>query len=151
VAGRAGRGSLSGRVIVQTFDPSAPAITFAAAHDFVGFATDELATRRESGLPPASRMARIVVRDLDMHKADALGLKLKSALEQANAAHGDKVRMIGPSPCPISRIAGHYRFELLLFSQSRAAIQDILADARARGLCKSDAHTAIDIDPIALM
>jgi primosomal protein N' (replication factor Y) len=151
VAGRAGRGSLSGRVIVQTFDPAAPAITHAAAHDYVGFATEELRTRRESGLPPASRLARIVVRDTDLHKADAHALGLKAALDEANAAKGSKVRMLGPGPCPISRIAGHHRLELLLFSQSRAAIQEILADARARGLCKSDAHTAIDIDPIALM
>jgi primosomal protein N' (replication factor Y) len=151
VAGRAGRGKLPGRVIVQTFDPSAPAITFAAAHDYVGFAAEELQTRRESGLPPASRLARIVIRDTDLHKADAHALRLKNALDQANAAAGNKVRMIGPSPCPISRIAGHHRLELLLFSQSRAAIQDVLADARAKGLCKSDAHTAIDIDPIALM
>jgi primosomal protein N' (replication factor Y) len=151
VAGRAGRGSLSGRVIVQTFDPSAPAITYAAEHDFPGFAAQELAERRESGLPPASRLARIVIRDLDLHKAEDAANRLKAALESANAAAGNKVRMVGPSPCPISRIASHHRFELLLFSQSRAAIQHILADARAKGLCKSDAHTAIDIDPIALM
>ncbi len=151
VAGRAGRGQLPGRVIVQTFDPSAPAITFAAAHDYEGFASQELAERRESGLPPASRLARIVIRDLDLHKAEAAADRLKTALEEANAARDNKVRMVGPSPCPISRIAGHHRFELLLFSQSRAAIQTILADARAKGLCKSDAHTAIDIDPIALL
>ncbi len=151
VAGRAGRGSLPGRVIVQSFDTSAPALVHAAAHDFVTFAKEELATRRESNLPPMSRLARIVVRDEDFNKADAAAVRLKAALDEANAARGNKVRMIGPGPCPISRIAGHHRLELLLFSSSRSAIQDILADARTKGLCKSDAHTAIDIDPIALM
>ena len=151
VAGRAGRGHLPGRVIVQTFDPAAPSITFAARHDYAGFAAQELAERREAGLPPASRLARIVIRDTDLHKAEGAADRLKAALEEANKARDDKVRMIGPAPCPISRIAGHHRLELLLFSQSRAAIQNILADARANGLCKSDAHTAIDIDPISLM
>ncbi len=151
VAGRAGRGSLPGCVIVQSFDTSAPALVHAAAHDFVTFAKDELATRRESNLPPMSRLARIVVRDEELAKADAAAIRLKAALDEANAARGNRVRMIGPGPCPISRIAGHHRLELLLFSSSRSAIQDILADARAKGLCKSDAHTAIDIDPIALM
>ena len=151
VAGRAGRGSLSGRVIVQTFDPGAPAIVHAAEHDFVGFAREELASRREAQLPPMSRMARIVLRDIELSKANAAAARLRGALDEANASRGNKVRMIGPSPCPISRIAGHHRLELLLFSSSRSAIQDILADARAKGLCKSDAHTAIDIDPIALM
>jgi primosomal protein N' (replication factor Y) len=151
VAGRAGRGHLPGRVIVQTFDPTAPAITFAAEHDYAGFAAQELIERREAGLPPASRLARIVIRDMDQHKAEAAADRLKATLEEANAAREGKVRMIGPAPCPISRIAGHHRLELLLFSQSRAAIQNILADARAKGLCKSDAHTAIDIDPISLL
>ncbi len=151
VAGRAGRGSLSGRVIVQTFDPSAPAIVHAAEHDFVTFAREELASRREAHLPPMSRMARIVLRDLELSKATAAAERLKAALDEANDTRGKKVKMIGPSPCPISRIAGHHRLELLLFSSSRSAIQDILAGARAKGLCKSDAHTAIDIDPIALM
>ncbi len=151
VAGRAGRGTIPGRVIVQSFDVNAPALVHAAAHDFVTFARQELETRRESGLPPMSRLARIVVRDEELAKADAAATRLKSALDEANTARGNKVRMIGPGPCPISRIAGHHRLELLLFSSSRSAIQDILADARAKGLCKSDAHTAIDIDPIALM
>ncbi|MGH7291606.1 MAG: replication restart helicase PriA, partial [Myxococcota bacterium] len=151
VAGRAGRGSIPGRVIVQSFDTGAPALVHAAAHDFVTFAKEELATRRESNLPPMSRLARIVVRDEDLSKADASAARLKAALDEANATRGNKVHMIGPGPCPISRIAGHHRLELLLFSSSRSAIQDILSDARAKGLCKSDAHTAIDIDPIALM
>ncbi len=151
VAGRAGRGTMPGRVIVQSFDPSAPALVHAAAHDFVTFATEELLTRRESNLPPMSRLARIVLRDEELAKAEQAATRLKGALDEANAARGNKVRMIGPAPCPIARIAGHHRLELLLFSSSRSAIQDILADARAKGLCKSDAHTAIDVDPIALM
>ncbi len=151
VAGRAGRGTLSGRVIVQTCDPLAPAIRHAAAHDFVTFAREELATRREAGLPPLTRMARIVCRDADLHKADAAAGRLKAALTAANTARGNHARILGPAPCPISRIAGQHRLEILLSSATRSAIQDILADARAQGLCKSDAHTAIDVDPIALM
>ena len=96
-------------------------------------------------------MARIVVRDLDLAKATAAAATLKRALEDANAQRGGHVHLVGPSPCPISRIAGHHRMEVLLFSSSRSAIQEVLGDARAQGLCKSDAHTAVDIDPISLM
>ncbi len=151
VAGRTGRGSMSGRVIVQTFDPLAPPITFAAVHDYVGFAAQELHSRRESGLPPATRMARLVLRDMDMQKVQGAADKLKAALMASNTARGEKIHFVGPSPCPISRIAGHHRFEILLFSSSRMAIQEVLGDARAQGLCKSDAHTAVDVDPMALM
>ena len=63
VAGRSGRGKEPGKVIVQTTSPHAAVIRFAAEHDYEGFAADELRTRSTAGLPPITRMARIVVRD----------------------------------------------------------------------------------------
>src|SRR5262249_52891636 len=71
VAGRAGRGAAPGRVIVQTYAPGTAAIRFAAAHDYTGFANQELAERRRAGLPPGRRMARIMVRHKDYAKARA--------------------------------------------------------------------------------
>ena len=56
VAGRAGRGTEPGLVIVQTMNPQEAAIRFAAEHDYVSFARGELAVRREAGLPPATRI-----------------------------------------------------------------------------------------------
>lgn len=155
VAGRAGRGGLSGRVIVQTMDPSAPSIVHAASHDFESFAEEELASRRQAGLPPASRMARIVCRDEDLAKVTAHAGEIASALREALATRAEKTAsttsIIGPAPCPVSRIGGFYRLEILITSPARMAIQSLLADLRSRGLLVSDAHTAIDIDPIALM
>ena len=152
VAGRAGRGSIPGRVIVQTLDPAAPAITFAAAHDFTGFAAQELDSRRIAGLPPLSRMARIVLRDQDLTRAQTAADSLAAAIQSAAAHHpgGSSLRVIGPMPCPIARIAGHHRIALELLSPGRMIIQEVLAAVRAKGLVKSDAHTAVDIDPIAL-
>ena len=71
VAGRAGRGEHPGRVIVQTLSPEEPAIRLAAAHEYPRFAEMELQMRRESELPPARRMARIVCRDKDPRAAGA--------------------------------------------------------------------------------
>ncbi|MCX7804673.1 MAG: primosomal protein N', partial [Planctomycetota bacterium] len=62
VAGRSGRGERGGKVIVQTFMPADPAIRAARDHDFEGFARQELASRRDFGYPPFSRLARIVLR-----------------------------------------------------------------------------------------
>jgi primosomal protein N' (replication factor Y) len=72
VSGRCGRGADAGRAIVQTFQPEAPAIKLAAAHDFEAFAAEELALRAKFGLPPWRRMARVVVRDADEEKAREL-------------------------------------------------------------------------------
>ncbi|MBY0311802.1 MAG: primosomal protein N' [Phycisphaerales bacterium] len=152
VAGRAGRGTHAGRVIVQTFDPQAPAIVHASEHDYVSFVRDELAVRREAALPPMVRMARVVVRDLDLGKAEVHGKKIAEALRAGAKARGmeHRVRIEGPAPAPIARIAGQHRLGIELYSPARMLIQELLAEARAKGLCTSDAHTAVDVDPIAM-
>jgi primosomal protein N' len=63
----------------------------------------------------------------------------------------DRVRIDGPGPSPVGRIADQFRFELLITSTRRSEIQTLLAGLRARGLLTSDAHTAVDIDPVSLM
>ncbi len=153
VAGRAGRGVHGGRVVVQTMEPHAPAIRFAAEHDYVGFAEAEMRVRRRAGLPPAARMARVVCRDRDHTKAGAAARALAEVLSGEIKDRGweSAVRIVGPGPAPIARIAGHYRFELMLIGRQRMAIQEVMAAARARGLLKSDAHTAVDVDPMAMM
>lgn len=152
VAGRAGRGSTPGRVIVQTFDPHSPAIVHAATHDFPAFAREELETRVGAGLPPATRMARIVVRDEDLAKAQAQGEQIAKALgeEIARLSPNQRPLIAGPMPCPIARIAGQHRLAIELTASGRMVIQRVLQGVRARGLLVSDASTAIDVDPIAL-
>lgn len=159
VAGRAGRGKTPGRVIVQTANPTAPAIVLAARHDYERFAREELALRRRSGLPPATRMARIVCRDTNYDKANRAAQELTHALKAAIAARAPRdgqredtyIVLRGPMPCPISRIDDHYRLAIELTAPQRGVIQGILGEVRAQGLLISDAHTAVDVDPIALL
>jgi len=150
VAGRAGRGSHPGRVIVQTMNPREPSIVLAAQHDFEGFAARELAIRRTSRLPPAEKMARIVCRDLELAKATEHAAALAAEINRlAPAIPGLRVR--GPMPCPISRIADHHRIAIELTAPTRGTLQHLLAQLRAAGLLISDAHTAVDVDPVSLM
>jgi primosomal protein N' (replication factor Y) len=148
VAGRAGRGEKPGRVIVQTMNPEAPPIVLAAAHDYVTFAREELATRQRSRLPPGARMARVVCRDEDDRKARDRAAEL---VEVLRAIAGDTAIIRGPGPCPVSRVAGQYRWALDVFAPRAGIVQQVLAGARAKGLLKSDAKTAVDVDPVALM
>ncbi|HYE60589.1 MAG TPA: primosomal protein N' [Phycisphaerales bacterium] len=148
VAGRAGRGDKPGRVIIQTMNPDAPPILLAAAHDYVTFAREELATRQRSRLPPAARMARIVCRDEDDKKARDRAAEL---VEVLRSIAGDSALVRGPGPCPVSRIANQYRYALDVFAPRAGIVQQVLAAARAKGLLKSDANTAVDVDPVALM
>lgn len=161
VAGRAGRGSIPGRVIVQTIDPLAPAIVHAASHDYVTFAQEELATRRGAHppLPPMARMVRIVFRDESFEKvqkhAAEVAAEIRAAADRrgsgGTAGTGAKLHVIGPMPCPVARIAGFHRYAIELTSSARMLIQDVLAEVRSKGMLVSDASTAVDVDPIALM
>lgn len=149
VAGRAGRAQHAGTVIVQTYEPETPAIALAAAHNYERFATDELAMRRAVGLPPARRLVRIICRDKDLNSA-------RRAAESIARAAGDLVeskliRLSGPMPCPIERIADHFRIAVEFTAKDSASLQRALHTLRSRGVLLSDAKTAVDVDPIALL
>jgi primosomal protein N' (replication factor Y) len=171
VAGRAGRGgpgSVPGLVIVQTMSPRADAIVRAAAHDYEGFAKSELATRARAGgaggttgtagsgigLPPAGRMARVVCRDLDAAKAQKAAGELAAAIRFAATEagiHRAAFLLRGPLACPFARIAQHHRWEVQLLARTRGVIQTLLQSVRRKGLLTSDAHTAVDVDPVSLL
>ena len=146
VAGRAGRGAHAGEVVIQTLSPEAPAIRFAAAHDYAAFANEELAGRVQFGLPPATRMARVVCRDERSDKASAAAEELARAIQQAGG-----VRVRGPVPCAVSRIAGQFRFAVDVLGDRAGDVQAALGAVRRAGLLTSDAKTAVDVDPVSLM
>lgn len=150
VAGRAGRADLPGRVIVQTMSPNEPSIVLAAKHDFESFALRELDTRKRSGLPPTTRMARIVCRDLELSKATASASRLAALLREQQRTHTTLV-IRGPMPCAISRIADHHRIAIELLAPTRGTLQSVLGSLRNAGELTSDSHTAIDVDPISLL
>jgi primosomal protein N' (replication factor Y) len=151
VAGRAGRGDVPGRVVLQTFQPDDPTIRAALTQDFVGFANRELSHRRQTALPPITRMVRIILRDQDTSKLHTLGLEVAAQLNAAAAPFGGGVLLRGPMPCAISKIAGYFRTQIVLTSPRAARLQEILAQVREKGaLAKSD-RIAVDVDPVSLL
>ena len=146
VAGRAGRAEHAGLVIVQTMQPDDPAIALAARHDYVGFATRELAIRQKAGLPPATRMVRVVCRDESEEKASGRAREIATALRQTGLVDVEQ-----PGPCAVARIAGQVRYEVIATAASAGRLREALRGLRLAGLAISDARTAIDVDPIALL
>ncbi|MCI0631707.1 MAG: primosomal protein N' [Phycisphaerales bacterium] len=164
VAGRCGRGADPGLTLVQTFNPNSSAIRLAANHDYESFATQELAERQRCGLPPITRMARLVIRHEDHVKCIELARRLFAGLralaqsrfgdsETVGAGHHDfsTVRLRGPAPCPIARIADKHRQQIEVLTPSAALMQSFLTEARKAGLLKAGAEMAIDVDPLALL
>jgi primosomal protein N' (replication factor Y) len=152
VAGRAGRGDSPGRVALQTFLPEDAAITAALRHDYTGFAAAELTRRKEVGLPPFTRMARIIIRDQDGDAVHAHGEELAAELKNAIEKAGNgQVEIKGPMPCPVGRIAGYFRHQIVLKSAAPLMLQKVLAVARESGHLTRAERVAVDVDPVSLL
>jgi primosomal protein N' (replication factor Y) (superfamily II helicase) len=151
VAGRAGRGSQPGRVIVQTLQPTHFSLQYAAQHDFRGFADVELGHRRESGYPPFTRM--VLVR-CEGERADAVERIARAVATEAQAHAGGETRVLGPTPAPIERLRRRYRWQLLLRGRRSGPLRR--AAARARHAIRRDAKAAdvrviVDVDPYSML
>jgi primosomal protein N' (replication factor Y) len=137
VAGRAGRGPMPGRVIIQSYAPSHYAVRAAAALDVDGFADEELLRRRLLGYPPFSVLARLLIGDPDRSRAEERGRAAAAAV----ATPG--VEVLGPLPGYVARRAGRYRYQVVIRAPD--------ADARAIALERVPAGVAIDVDPESLL
>jgi primosomal protein N' (replication factor Y) len=115
VAGRAGRSSRGGRVILQTFQPDHYAIKTAAGYDAQGFYQAELEMRRSINYPPFSRLLKIEFRHTDtlavQKAAQAAGEQLAAAIAEQ---HYRNTSLIGPVPCFYQKRAGVYRWQLII-------------------------------------
>ena len=154
VAGRAGRASSGGRVIVQTMEPEHPAILAAAQHDYRQSADAELEFRRAFGLPPVGRMARLVFRDQDPEKAGQRAWEVARVIQELRTDPSASLADLsakGPMDAPMARVAGFYRVAIELLAPSAGQIQRVLTVLRSRGLVKSDASCAVDVDPISML
>jgi len=154
VSGRAGRADARGVVIIQTMEPQNPAIVLAAEHAFERFAATEIAARRQFGLPPASRMARVVCRDEKQSAVRTRAVALAEWLRAWSSRHGGGgagVKVRGPAEPPVTRIADQYRLGIELVAARAGLVQEALRAARNEGLVKSDSKTAVDVDPVSLM
>jgi len=151
VAGRAGRGERGGRVIVQTFLPSDPSIKAAAQHDYERFARMEMPLRRSMGYPPFGRMARIICRGRKEEQIREYMHELGSALRDFTGELDDGAQVLGPSPAPVSRIKGRYRYHLMLKCPNSSSVHELLD--KASGLLKgpSGAKVLVDVDPISML
>jgi primosomal protein N' (replication factor Y) len=151
MAGRAGRGDSPGRVVVQTFLPDDPSIRHAVKQDYPAFARGELALRKEVGYPPFSRLVRIILRDQDADKLTGYSEALAAIVADAIAARGGIVNMKGPMPCPIERIAGYFRQQIVLSTPRAVDVQAVLAMVRDKGALARGDRIAVDVDPVSLL
>jgi primosomal protein N' (replication factor Y) len=149
VAGRAGRGDAKGRVLVQTFEPEHPAITYALRHDVDGFIERELRDRKQLGYPPHARVVLVRVEGADPQQAREITRKLA---DHARTVADAGVLVLGPAPAPLARLRGKWRFRIMLRSDDRPALRRAtgavwqIARERTHGV-----RIVIDVDPVQLL
>ena len=148
VAGRAGRGERPGRVLIQTYAPEHYALQCAAAHDYGAFYAEEAACRQELGYPPFGFLVNLVLSSLDPARVE----KAAAALADSLQAAAPEVEVLGPAPCPLSRLRGKSRFQILLKAPQRLPLQRLLGrlDALRRTIPAAVA-LAVDVDPIDML
>jgi primosomal protein N' (replication factor Y) len=152
VAGRAGRGEVAGKVIVQTWDPEHPAIALAARHDVDSFLERELVDRRELGYPPLTRCALVRVDAVDEAQAREACERLAHVARRCDAARAGDVKVLGPAPSPIARVRNRWRFRVMLRSAARPPLRTVLAAIEeARASLTRGVRASIDVDPVQLL
>jgi primosomal protein N' (replication factor Y) len=152
VAGRAGRGDVPGRVVVQTWDPDHAAIALAARHDVDSFLERELRDRRELGYPPLSRAALVRVDAVDEGAARDASAGLAEVARRSAPVQSGLVLVQGPAPAPIARIRNRWRFRIMLRAADRVPLRTALvAIDRARATLPRDVRASIDVDPVQLL
>jgi primosomal protein N' (replication factor Y) len=143
VAGRAGRGPRSGRVIIQTYNPAHYAVKAGACQSYPLFYQQELEFRRQQGNPPFSRMAHLLYQHANdpacQREAERVGRLVR---EQAYARGMTDVEVIGPAPAYPQRVRGRYRWHIILRAKEPAALLEEMSFP--------DGWT-LDIDPVSVL
>jgi primosomal protein N' (replication factor Y) len=149
VAGRAGRGELSGKVLVETYYPEHYAIQFAAQQDYVSFYDKEAHFRRILHYPPFTALATVLVRDRKVENAIRWSRALAACFEPFEK---QGVKILGPAAAPLARLRRDYRFQFVLKSPHRSALGKALAAALDFCAAKEIPATAVivDVDPTSL-
>ncbi len=150
VAGRAGRGDLAGRVLIQTYYPEHYAIQDAVRQDYASFFEREMHFRRMMQYPPFTSLANVIVRDSNLERAIRYSRLLS---EYFSPSDGKDARILGPATAPLARLKTEHRFQFLLKSPRRSVLTRLLSGAMAFCDAKEIPQTGVlvDMDPLNLL
>ena len=140
-------------MLIQTYTPEHPSIALAGRHDFLAFAKQEMAFRRQHAYPPFERLARLIVRSQKLEAARDFADHLASGFRQALSHHGDRrpggpaVKLLGPAECAVFRLNNYFRFHFQLQCASAGALHEVLREVLATARVPGNVEYQVDIDP----
>ncbi len=148
VAGRAGRFTPDGRVILQTYRPDSPVMRLAAACDAEAFYRLELDARRELGFPPFARLVRVVFRSKEKGRAAAAA---RGFAELARIRLPAGAELLGPAECPLGMVAGAARWQVIARASELGELHRAMGSALADFKPPASVRLEADVDPVSLM
>jgi len=151
VIGRAGRGELPGRVLVQAMQPDHYALQHAIAHDYNRFYDEEMLFRQELGYPPFGYLAAIQFSGTAEAAVSDAAAQAARLLVMLKADLGLRSELLGPVQAPLYRLRGRFRRHLLLKDADRNALRRLLSAYRKTRSSPVLVREIIDVDPVDLL
>ena len=127
VIGRAGRGEVAGRAVIQTFTPQNEVITLAAGQDYDGFYEREITLRSLQSAPPLMDLISIVCQGADETTVLRCITSIRRTLQKHSADLGDRAEIIGPAPAGIVKVNNRYRYQVTIRCKQNKVIRGLVA------------------------
>ncbi len=148
VAGRAGRFSPDGKVIIQTYQTENSAIKRASMHELERYYTEELEIRKALRFPPYSRLMRLVFRGKDAGRTREAAQCFYTGYRKKLTSVSE---LLGPAECPLSRISRNFRFHLIIRTQNFGRLHSLLSGIMKDYKPPTGVYVEVDIDPLSLL
>ena len=146
VAGRAGRGTQAGRVLIQTYYPDHYAIQAARQHDYHRFYQEEIAMRRRLRLPPFTHLLELTVWGSSRQRVETAAQELAAALRRHG--RGRRLSLLGPAPHRVARLRRSYRVCVLLKGRAVEPMVAVVRQTLQTGRRFRGLPVTIDVDPL---
>lgn len=153
VAGRAGRGEFKGRVLFQTYNPEYYALESAKSQNYAEFYSKEINSREDFDYPPFSQIIRLILSSQNNFRAEKaaqeIALRLCTMIEKFG--FGERLEVLGPTPCVIERINGYYRFQILIKNKLESKGHQFVSSFLNKITAPKDIRMTIDVDPLDIL
>ncbi len=148
VAGRAGRGDISGEVLIQTYNPENETIKYAVNHDFINFYKYDIGMREACTYPPIGHLTTVFFRSENLAECRRYALDF---MEYLRPLCHQGIKITEPAPAPIERIKGKYRYMIIFRGKKMKALQRQLRRMVLRSKPVKGLDVYVDVDAHSLM
>ncbi len=149
MAGRTGRGTQPGKVVIQTYSPTHYSIERSSKHDYFGFFEEELSHRKKFFYPPFSRLINILFRGRKEKMVEGAAREFSNQI--AHEISGTSIQIVGPAQLPMYRLRGQFRWHVMVKDLEMSSLNQAILKALAQTRKFSGVFTAVDVDPMAIL